>query len=83
VSRAGRVEVQLSLGFACARCGGSVTATVRCAGSREALRAARPAVRLACPHCGAANRLSFDPGGRVWGVEPAARTPGLAGPSWN
>jgi hypothetical protein len=83
VSRAGRVEVQLSLHFACARCGGSVTATVRCAGPREALPDARPAIRLACPHCGAANRLAFDPAGRVWGVAPATRTSGPPGPSWN
>jgi hypothetical protein len=83
VSRSGRVELLVSLRFACARCGGAVTATVRCAGSREALRSARPAVRLACPHCGTANRLSLDPCGRVWGVAAANRALGLAGPSWN
>jgi hypothetical protein len=83
VSRAARVELQLTLNFACAACGGAVAATLHCEGPRDALQAARPAIRLACPHCGRANQLSFDNRGRVWGVAPVNRHSGPPGPSWN
>jgi predicted RNA-binding Zn-ribbon protein involved in translation (DUF1610 family) len=79
VSRPG-VERLVVVEFDCPACGGAVTATLKCAGSRAALAVGVAAVRLPCPHCGRGSRLAFELSGRVQAVEPAGVP---AGPSWN
>jgi hypothetical protein len=70
-----RMELLVSLDFACCGCGRPVAVTLKCKGAGLSGGAARAvaAVDVPCPSCGADNRVFFQPTGELRKVRPAWR----------
>jgi hypothetical protein len=69
------MELNLTLDFACCRCGQPVSVQVQCSGDGLMMpeRQGRlAAVNVPCPTCGQINQLFFDPTGAVRSVRPYA-----------
>jgi len=67
------MELNLTLDFACCRCGQPVSVQVQCSGELMPEREGHlAAVNVPCPTCGQINQLFFDPTGAVRSVRPYA-----------
>jgi hypothetical protein len=66
------MKLKVTLDFACSGCAKVLLVEVECSGSGLwAEGSPRAAVHLACPTCGAVNRVEFEPNGSVHEVTAA------------
>jgi hypothetical protein len=77
-------ELLVCMDFACCTCAHEMEVTVKCEGKGLA---AGPrtvaAVNIACPYCGAVNRVCFEPSGTVRAVLPQQVSRLIPEPSLN
>jgi hypothetical protein len=66
-----KMELKVSLDFACSGCAQNVIVTLECKGSGLfSETGATATVNVPCPTCGAVNRVEFEPGGTLVAVSP-------------